>query len=74
MIRILVAALCTACALGTQAQGTAKWADPAKVLRVAIMIAETGFDPQVAQDLYSATIKAITPDRHRCETYYCPVK
>ena len=31
-------------------------ADPAKVLRTAIIIAETGFDPQIAQDLYSNTI------------------
>jgi ABC-type transport system substrate-binding protein len=58
MIRTLLAALCAASALGVHAQGTAKWADPAKVLRVAIMIAESGFDPQVAQDLYSNTINA----------------
>jgi ABC-type transport system substrate-binding protein len=44
------------CVFAVHAQGTAKWADPAKVLRVAIPIAETGFDPQAAQDLYSATI------------------
>ena len=60
MMRILLAVLCALlCALstlGAHAQGTAKWADPAKVLRVAIMIAETGFDPQVGQDLYSGTI------------------
>ena len=58
MMRILLAALCTIFALDAHAQGTAKWADPAKVLRVAIMIAETGFDPQAAQDLYSNTINA----------------
>lgn len=33
-------------------------ADPAKVLRTAIMIAETGFDPQASQDLYSNTINS----------------
>jgi len=33
-----------------------------KVLRVAIPIAETGFDPQAAQDLYSATIMSVIFD------------
>ncbi len=28
-------------------------ADPARILRVAFVIAETGFDPQAASDLYS---------------------
>ena len=56
MMRTLLAALCSMCVFAVHAQGTAKWADPAKVLRVAIPIAETGFDPQAAQDLYSATI------------------
>jgi len=50
------AALC-AIALVAHAQ-TAKWADPAKVVRTAIIIAETGFDPQAAQDLYSNTINS----------------
>jgi ABC-type transport system substrate-binding protein len=36
----------------------ARWADPGKVLRTAIIIAETGFDPQAAQDLYSNTINS----------------
>jgi ABC-type transport system substrate-binding protein len=36
----------------------AKWADPGKVLRTAIVIAETGFDPQAAQDFYSNTINS----------------
>ena len=58
MMRMLLAALCTVCALDAHAQGTATWADPAKVLRVAIPIAETGFDPQAAQDLYSNTINS----------------
>jgi hypothetical protein len=46
-----------AMALGAHAQ-PAKWADPNKVLRTAIIIAETGFDPQAAQDLYSNTINS----------------
>ena len=58
MMRPLLAAVCLAGALGVHAQGAAKWADPAKVLRVAISIAETGFDPQAAQDLYSNTINS----------------
>lgn len=58
MMRTLLALLWALCALGAHAQGTAKWADPAKVLRVAIPIAETGFDPQAAQDLYSNTINS----------------
>ncbi len=41
-----------------QAPAAAKWADPAKVLRTAIIIAETGFDPQASQDLYSNTINS----------------
>ena len=36
----------------------AKWADPGKVLRTVIVIAETGFDPQAAQDFYSNTINS----------------
>ena len=39
-------------------RAAAKWADPGKVLRTAIMIAETGFDPQAAQDFYSNTINS----------------
>ena len=46
-----------ALAITTHAQ-TAKWADPNKVLRTAIIIAETGFDPQAAQDFYSNTINS----------------
>ena len=62
MMRSLVAALCSMCVFAVHAQATAKWADPAKVLRVAIPIAETGFDPQAAQDLYSATIMSVIFD------------
>ncbi len=32
------------------------WADPAKVLRVAFPVAETGFDPAAISDLYSAHV------------------
>ncbi len=38
------------------AKGTPSRADPAKVLRTVIVIAETGFDPQASQDFYSNTI------------------
>ncbi len=61
-VSALLALLC-AVALGVapigavaQAPGADARADPTKVLRTVIMIAETGFDPQVAQDLYSNTI------------------
>jgi oligopeptide transport system substrate-binding protein len=47
-----------ALAAAANAQAPAKWADPAKVLRVAILIGETGFDPQAAQDYYSNTISS----------------
>ncbi len=33
------------------------FADPAKVLRIAIPIAETGFDPQATSDLYSSHVQ-----------------
>ncbi|MGH8799547.1 MAG: ABC transporter substrate-binding protein, partial [Casimicrobiaceae bacterium] len=39
--------------LAAVASAPARAADPAKVLRVAIPIAETGFDPQAAGDAYS---------------------
>jgi ABC-type transport system substrate-binding protein len=45
-----VAALCCA----SMAHATA---DPAKVLRVAFPIAETGFDPQASSDLYSDSVQ-----------------
>jgi ABC-type transport system substrate-binding protein len=47
-----------AAAASTAVAQPAKWADPGKVLRTAIMIAETGFDPQAAQDFYSNTINS----------------
>ncbi len=56
--RIVLVALVT-CWTGTaMAQAPATWADPAKTLRTTIIIAETGFDPQAAQDLYSNTINS----------------
>ena len=55
ILALVVAAACTA---PLAAQGTAKGADPAKVLRTTIIIAETGFDPQAAQDLYSNAINS----------------
>ncbi len=55
---VLAAGFVVACTAAAQAPAPARWADPAKVLRVALMIAETGFDPQAAQDLYSNTINA----------------
>ena len=57
MTRLLVAIALQLLALHAHAQ-TARWADPSKVLRTAIIIAETGFDPQAAQDLYSNTINS----------------
>ena len=56
-MRILSALVVGAFACGAHAQ-PAKWADPAKVLRTAIIVAETGFDPQAAQDFYSNTINS----------------
>ena len=57
MKRICVAVVFSAFAFGVHAQ-PAKWADPNKVLRTAIIIAETGFDPQAAQDFYSNQINS----------------
>ena len=58
LIRILALVIAAACTAPLAAQGTAKWADPAKVLRTTIIIAETGFDPQASQDLYSNVINS----------------
>ena len=35
----------------------AKWADPAKTIRVMFPIAETGFDPQATNDYYSSLVE-----------------
>ena len=56
--RIVVIALAACGASLAMAQAPAGWADPAKTLRTTIIIAETGFDPQAAQDLYSNTINS----------------
>ncbi|MEO8849006.1 MAG: hypothetical protein ABI440_10335 [Casimicrobiaceae bacterium] len=40
----------------TCAASAASWEDPAKVLRVAFPVAETGFDPSPSQDYYSAHV------------------
>lgn len=58
LIRLIAVAALLACAGPLSAQGSAKWADPAKVLRTTIIIAETGFDPQASQDLYSNVINS----------------
>ena len=54
-MKLAIVGLCALVAIGAHAQ-PAKRADPAKVLRTASMITETGFDPQIAQDLYSNTV------------------
>ena len=51
MTRALAATAALAVAAAAFAQAPVNRADPAKVLRVAIPIAETGFDPQASQDL-----------------------
>ncbi len=35
----------------------AKWADPAKTIRVSFPVAETGFDPQATSDYYSSHVE-----------------
>ena len=58
MMRLLATIVLALCAGPLAAQGAAKWADPAKVLRTVIIITETGFDPQASQDLYSNVINS----------------
>jgi oligopeptide transport system substrate-binding protein len=48
-----IAALVAAVALAAVAEAAAAQADPNKVLRVTFPVAETGFDPQASNDLYS---------------------
>ena len=56
--RILAASLALAAAASGAAVGaTPAFADPAKVLHVAIPVAETGFDPQATSDLYSSHVQ-----------------
>jgi ABC-type transport system substrate-binding protein len=52
-----VAALAAACTLATG--GAQAQADPNKVLRVVFRVAETGFDPQAASDLYSNYVNRV---------------
>jgi len=53
-VRVLAAALCLAAAVG--GAPLAQGADPAKVIRDVFPVAESGFDPAAAHDLYSATV------------------
>ena len=46
---VIASVVCAA----ASAQIKPAWADPAKTLRVAFPVAETGFDPQATSDLYS---------------------
>jgi ABC-type transport system substrate-binding protein len=60
-IPAVVATIAAALAIGAfvvpAAAGEAKWADPAKTLRVTFPIAETGFDPQATSDYYSSHVE-----------------
>jgi hypothetical protein len=38
---------------GATTAATPSFGDPAKVIRAVFVVAETGFDPQAASDLYS---------------------
>ena len=58
MMRAVVVAFAAVFAVGAHAQAPAKWADPTKVLRTVLLIAETGFDPQAAQDFYSNQVNS----------------
>ncbi len=55
MLALVAAAMLCAAAPGSAAAPA--FADPAKVLRVAIPVAETGFDPQATSDLYSGHVQ-----------------
>ena len=59
-IRICAAALAAACVFA--AGGALAQADPGKVLKVAFLIAETGFDPQASSDLYSNYVNRVIFD------------
>ena len=48
-VLVIASVLCAA----ASAQTKPAWADPAKTLRVAFPVSETGFDPQATSDLYS---------------------
>ncbi len=51
-----------AAALACTAGGAAAQADPNKVLQVAFLIAETGFDPQASSDVYSNYVNRVMFD------------
>jgi ABC-type transport system substrate-binding protein len=53
----LIVALACVLVAPAAALAQAKFADPAKVLRVMFPVAETGFDPQATQDLYSGHVQ-----------------
>ncbi|MBC8057765.1 MAG: bicyclomycin resistance protein, partial [Rhizobiales bacterium] len=58
IVRAGAAMLCCALAAGVAAQARAPAGAPQKVLRYAMRIAETGFDPAQVTDLYSNTLIA----------------
>jgi hypothetical protein len=46
-------AVCAFAVAGATNAATPSFGDPAKVIRAVFVVAETGFDPQAASDLYS---------------------
>ncbi len=63
LVRSVAWAAVLALAAGVaSAADTARWADPAKTLRVMFPIAETGFDPAPSQDYYSGNINRLMFD------------
>jgi ABC-type transport system substrate-binding protein len=52
-----VALVAVASLASTPALAQAKWADPAKTIRVSFPVAETGFDPQATSDYYSSNVE-----------------
>ena len=59
-LRHCATAVAAACVLATG--GASGQADPNKVLRVAFLIAETGFDPQAVSDVYSDSVNRVIFD------------
>ena len=57
-----LAALAAASVLAGGASRVAAQADPAKVLKVAFLVAETGFDPQASSDVYSNYVNRVIFD------------
>jgi ABC-type transport system substrate-binding protein len=54
---VALAALCGVLAAAPTLAAPAKWADPAKTIRVMFPVAETGFDPQATSDYYSSHVQ-----------------